>query len=115
MSIPHEPCRESPLFGLPNAVLSPHLGGSSEEALRAVGEMISSSVLASLAGQAVPNAVNLPSGVTAGSRAAASDNGGWGGGSCAGGIAAIAACVVPGNGEWLRAGRCGGACLRERR
>ncbi|MCC6943701.1 MAG: phosphoglycerate dehydrogenase [Thermomicrobiales bacterium] len=57
---PHEPCRESPLFGLPNAVLSPHIGGSSEEALRAVGEMISSSVLAALAGQAVPNAVNLP-------------------------------------------------------
>ncbi|MGD9714386.1 MAG: phosphoglycerate dehydrogenase [Thermomicrobiales bacterium] len=57
---PHEPCRESPLFGLPNVVLSPHIGGSSEEALRAVGEMISSSVLAALAGQAVPNAVNLP-------------------------------------------------------
>lgn len=57
---PHEPCRESPLFDLPNVVLSPHIGGSSEEALRAVGEMISSSVLAALAGQAVPNAVNLP-------------------------------------------------------
>jgi D-3-phosphoglycerate dehydrogenase len=57
---PHEPCHESPLFDLPNVVLTPHLGGSSEEALRAVGEMISSSVLAALAGQAVPNAVNLP-------------------------------------------------------
>jgi D-3-phosphoglycerate dehydrogenase len=57
---PHEPCFESPLFELPNVVLTPHLGGSSEEALRAVGEMISSSVLAALSGQAVPNAVNLP-------------------------------------------------------
>lgn len=57
---PHEPCQESPLFGLPNAVLTPHIGGSSEEALRAVGEMISSSVIAALHGHAVPNAVNLP-------------------------------------------------------
>ncbi|CAN5771235.1 hypothetical protein BH23CHL5_BH23CHL5_14350 [soil metagenome] len=57
---PHEPCFESPLFGLPNVVLTPHLGGSSEEALRAVGEMIGSSVLAALNGHAVPNAVNLP-------------------------------------------------------
>ncbi|CAN5805802.1 hypothetical protein BH24CHL4_BH24CHL4_12110 [soil metagenome] len=57
---PHEPCHESQLFDLPNAVLTPHLGGSSEEAMRAVGEMISSSVLAALSGQAVPNAVNLP-------------------------------------------------------
>ncbi len=57
---PLEPCKVSPLFGLPNVVLSPHIGGSSEEALRAVGEMISSSVMAALAGQAVPNAVNLP-------------------------------------------------------
>jgi D-3-phosphoglycerate dehydrogenase len=57
---PHEPCHESPLFGLPNAILTPHIGGSSEEALKAVGEMISSSVIAALNGQAVPNAVNLP-------------------------------------------------------
>ncbi|HKG24283.1 MAG TPA: phosphoglycerate dehydrogenase [Thermomicrobiales bacterium] len=57
---PHEPCTSSPLFGLPNVVLTPHTGGSSAEALAAVGEMISTSVLAALAGQAVPNAVNLP-------------------------------------------------------
>ena len=57
---PSEPCTTSPLMGLPTVVLSPHIGGSSEEALRAVGEMISSSVLAALDGQAVPNAVNLP-------------------------------------------------------
>lgn len=57
---PHEPCTSSPLFGLPNVVLTPHTGGSSAEALAAVGEMISRSTIAALAGQAVPNAVNLP-------------------------------------------------------
>lgn len=57
---PHEPCASSPLFGLPNAVLTPHIGGSSQEALKAVGEMIGSSVINALNGQAVPNAVNLP-------------------------------------------------------
>lgn len=55
-----EPCEASPLFGLPNAVLTPHIGGSSEEAMRAVGEMICESVIAAISGQAVANAVNLP-------------------------------------------------------
>lgn len=57
---PHEPCTASPLFGLPNVVATPHTGGSSSEALRNVGEMISETTMAALAGQAVPNAVNLP-------------------------------------------------------
>jgi D-3-phosphoglycerate dehydrogenase len=57
---PHEPAIESPLFGLPNAVLTPHTGGSSAEALAAVGEVISTTTLAALRGEAVPNAVNLP-------------------------------------------------------
>ncbi|HEU5430279.1 MAG TPA: NAD(P)-dependent oxidoreductase [Thermomicrobiales bacterium] len=57
---PHEPCTSSPLFGLPNVVLTPHIGGSSAEALAAVGEVISASTLAALRGDAVPNAVNLP-------------------------------------------------------
>jgi D-3-phosphoglycerate dehydrogenase len=48
------------LFGLPNVVLTPHIGGSSAEALAAVGEVISASTLAALRGDAVPNAVNLP-------------------------------------------------------
>ena len=57
---PHEPCTESPLFALPNVVVTPHTGGSSAEALAAVGEVISTSTLAALRGEAVPNAVNLP-------------------------------------------------------
>ena len=57
---PHEPCTASPLFGLPNAVLTPHIGGSSAEALAAVGDVISTTTLAALRGEAVPNAVNLP-------------------------------------------------------
>jgi len=56
----HEPAREHPLFGLPNAILTPHIGGSSKEALAMVGQMISRSTLAALRGEAVPNAVNLP-------------------------------------------------------
>jgi D-3-phosphoglycerate dehydrogenase len=57
---PHEPCTESPLFAQPSAVLTPHIGGSSAEALAAVGEVISTTTLAALRGEAVPNAVNLP-------------------------------------------------------
>ena len=60
MSSRTSPATSSPLFELPNAILTPHIGGSSEEALKAVGEMISSSVICALNGQAVPNAVNLP-------------------------------------------------------
>ncbi|HEV2129141.1 MAG TPA: phosphoglycerate dehydrogenase [Thermomicrobiales bacterium] len=57
---PCEPCHESPLFGLPNVVLTPHTGGSSAEALEAVGRVISSSTLAALRGESVSNGVNLP-------------------------------------------------------
>ena len=55
-----EPCTESPLFGAPNIVLTPHTGGSSAEALMAVGDMIAETALAALRGEAVANAVNLP-------------------------------------------------------
>lgn len=57
---PQEPAYESPLFGLPNVVLTPHIGGSSREALEAVGEIIATTTLAALRGEIVPNAVNLP-------------------------------------------------------
>ncbi len=57
---PHEPCTQSPLFGLPNVVLTPHTGGSSAEALESVGDMISATTIAALRGYSVPNAVNMP-------------------------------------------------------
>ena len=57
---PHEPATGSPLFGLDNIVVTPHIGGSSAEALAAIGEVISTTTLAALRGEAVPNAVNLP-------------------------------------------------------
>jgi D-3-phosphoglycerate dehydrogenase len=57
---PHEPAVISPLFAIPTAVLTPHIGGSSAEALAAVGDVISTTTLAALRGEAVPNAVNLP-------------------------------------------------------
>jgi D-3-phosphoglycerate dehydrogenase len=57
---PHEPCTESPLFAFPNVVVTPHTGGSSAEALEAVGRVIASSTLAALRGEAVANAVNMP-------------------------------------------------------
>jgi D-3-phosphoglycerate dehydrogenase len=57
---PAEPCTESPLFGLENVVLTPHTGGSSAEALEAVGRVIGTTTIAALEGEAVPNAVNLP-------------------------------------------------------
>ena len=56
----HEPCTDSPLFGLPNVIVTPHTAGSSFEALEAVGRVIASSTLAALRGEAVSNAVNLP-------------------------------------------------------
>lgn len=57
---PVEPTTTSPLFGLPHVVVTPHIGGSSAEALAAIGEVISTTTLAALRGEAVPNAVNLP-------------------------------------------------------
>lgn len=57
---PEEPLMSSPFWGRPNVILTPHIGGSSREAQAAVGEIISSSVLAALNGESVPNAVNLP-------------------------------------------------------
>ncbi|WP_051914103.1 phosphoglycerate dehydrogenase [Thermorudis peleae] len=57
---PEEPAYTSPLFGLPNVVLTPHIGGSSKEALAAIGDIISTTTLAALRGEIVPNAVNLP-------------------------------------------------------
>ncbi len=57
---PSEPCTDSPLFGLENVIVTPHTGGSSIEALEAVGRVIGATTIAALRGESVPNAVNLP-------------------------------------------------------
>jgi D-3-phosphoglycerate dehydrogenase len=57
-----EPCTESPLFGLPGVVVSPHLGASTEEAQDKAGVTIAEQVLLALAGDFVPYAVNVAAG-----------------------------------------------------
>ena len=54
-----EPCTESPLFDLPQVVVSPHLGASTEEAQDKAGVTIAEMVLLALAGDFVPYAVNV--------------------------------------------------------
>jgi D-3-phosphoglycerate dehydrogenase / 2-oxoglutarate reductase len=54
-----EPCTESPLFELPQVVVSPHLGASTEEAQDKAGVTIAEMVLLALAGDFVPYAVNV--------------------------------------------------------
>ena len=54
-----EPTTESPLFGLPSVVVTPHLGASTREAQDKAGETIADMVQLALAGEFVPFAVNL--------------------------------------------------------
>jgi D-3-phosphoglycerate dehydrogenase len=55
-----EPCTSSPLFELPNVVVTPHLGASTKEAQDKAGTTIAEQVVAALNGDLVPYAVNLP-------------------------------------------------------
>jgi D-3-phosphoglycerate dehydrogenase len=55
-----EPTTASPLFSLPNVVVTPHLGASTVEAQDKAGVTIAEQVILALAGQFVPFAVNLP-------------------------------------------------------
>ncbi len=55
-----EPAGASPLLGLPNVVLAPHLGGSTTEAQQAVSVEIARQVLDALRGLDFRNVVNLP-------------------------------------------------------
>ncbi len=55
-----EPCTSSPLFELPNVVVTPHLSASTVEAQEANGTYVAQYVLRVLAGELVPEAVNLP-------------------------------------------------------
>jgi D-3-phosphoglycerate dehydrogenase len=56
----HEPPRDSPLLAAPNAVLTPHLGASTEEAQAKVAVEVVQQVLDVLAGRAARYVVNAP-------------------------------------------------------
>lgn len=58
-----EPCTDSPLFELPQVVVTPHLGASTAEAQDRAGTDVARSVLLALAGEFVPDAVNVSGGV----------------------------------------------------
>ncbi|CAB4577456.1 unannotated protein [freshwater metagenome] len=60
-----EPCTDSPLFTLPNVVATPHLGASTDEAQEKAGIAVARSVRLALAGELVPDAVNVQGGVIA--------------------------------------------------
>nr|WP_221332954.1 phosphoglycerate dehydrogenase [Nocardia transvalensis] len=57
-----EPCTDSPLFELPQVVVTPHLGASTSEAQDRAGTDVAKSVLLALAGEFVPGAVNVTGG-----------------------------------------------------
>ncbi|MDO5508641.1 MAG: phosphoglycerate dehydrogenase, partial [Corynebacterium casei] len=57
-----EPCTDSPLFELPQVVVTPHLGASTVEAQDRAGTDVADSVLKALAGEFVPDAVNVSGG-----------------------------------------------------
>ncbi|MGW2864415.1 phosphoglycerate dehydrogenase [Streptomyces sp. NPDC001205] len=57
-----EPCTDSPLFGLDNVVVTPHLGASTTEAQEKAGIAVAGSVRRVLAGELVPEAVNAQAG-----------------------------------------------------
>jgi D-3-phosphoglycerate dehydrogenase / 2-oxoglutarate reductase len=57
-----EPCTDSPLFALPNVVVTPHLGASTHEAQEKAGAQVARSVRLALAGEFVPDAVNVQAG-----------------------------------------------------
>jgi D-3-phosphoglycerate dehydrogenase / 2-oxoglutarate reductase len=57
-----EPKTDSPLFGLPNAIVTPHLGASTEEAQDRAGVQVAEAVDLALKGELVPSAVNVQGG-----------------------------------------------------
>ncbi|WP_280179903.1 phosphoglycerate dehydrogenase [Nocardia cyriacigeorgica] len=58
-----ERCTDSPLFDLPQVVVTPHLGASTTEAQDRAGTDVAKSVLLALAGEFVPGALNVTGGV----------------------------------------------------
>lgn len=61
-----EPTTESPLFGLPNIVVAPHLGASTAEAQDKAGLTIAEQLILALNGEFVPFAVNVSAGEVSG-------------------------------------------------
>ncbi|WP_116051331.1 phosphoglycerate dehydrogenase [Amycolatopsis palatopharyngis] len=61
-----EPTTSSPLFELPNVVVTPHLGASTAEAQDRAGTDVARSTLLALRGDFVPDAVNVAGGGTVG-------------------------------------------------
>jgi D-3-phosphoglycerate dehydrogenase len=57
-----EPTTASPLFGLANVVVTPHLGASTAEAQEKAGLAVARSVRLALEGEFVPDAVNVQAG-----------------------------------------------------
>ena len=57
-----EPCTDSPLFQLDQVVATPHLGASTDEAQERAGIAVAVSVRKALAGELVPDAVNVEGG-----------------------------------------------------
>jgi D-3-phosphoglycerate dehydrogenase / 2-oxoglutarate reductase len=60
-----EPCTDSPLFALDSVVATPHLGASTDEAQEKAGVAVARSVRLALAGELVPDAVNVSGGIIA--------------------------------------------------
>ena len=58
-----EPCTDSPLFAFEQVVVTPHLGASTDEAQEKAGIAVAKSVRLALAGELVPDAVNVQGGV----------------------------------------------------
>ncbi|MSW47623.1 MAG: phosphoglycerate dehydrogenase [Actinobacteria bacterium] len=58
-----EPCTDSPLFTLDEVVATPHLGASTDEAQERAGIAVAVSVRKALAGELVPDAVNVKGGL----------------------------------------------------
>lgn len=58
-----EPPTDSPLLGLDNIVVTPHLGASTHEAQEKAGVAVAKSVRLALSGELVPDAVNVAGGV----------------------------------------------------
>jgi D-3-phosphoglycerate dehydrogenase len=57
---PTEPYTDGELLSLPNVVVTPHLGASTQEAQDRAGVIVAEQVVAALAGSLVSNAVNIP-------------------------------------------------------